>query len=143
MMEIDFAEPVYAICTCCGERSTRLTRFVNRAGHMVAAYYLTFTEEHLPRGIYGLVGLGDWSDDERPAAAKRVAIAFTLVSGADGNRVAIIDAAASPWQGPTELGRPLSRAEAISHPLLKAVYALTDEMVTRDLPVMLYLGKGG
>ncbi len=139
MLDIDFAEPAHNTCACCGQQTTQLTRFAARAGRLVAAYYLTFTSNHDNGWVYGLAGLGDWSEDG-DAAKKRVAIAFTLAPDEnDGTRVTIIDAAASPWPSPTELGRPLLRAEALSHPLLPAVYALTDEMVTRDPALMAYL----
>ena len=135
MEEIDFADLTYAVCDCCGSRVTRLTRFVTRGGRVIGAYYLNFSDDHDPRQAYGMAGLGDWSDLD-DADGRRVAIAFTLQKDAEGFRVAIIDANASPWRMPTPLGRRLSRIDALASPMIGAVYALSDRIVAEDRPLL-------
>ena len=40
--EIEFGEPTYYDCDCCGHRTTKLTRFITRDGDAFAAYYAHF-----------------------------------------------------------------------------------------------------
>jgi hypothetical protein len=132
---IEFEEPEIRTCECCGRPITSLTRFVYRGGDAFAVYYLNLDHDSDRRVAYGLAGFGEWGEDEVDPREVRVAFAFRLANGVDTYELSVIDADASPWR--TEfLGRRLTRAEALQHPLLQELYDLSDHILRCDGPAI-------
>ena len=140
MDQIEFEEPQRSICECCGNTTTRLTRFVTRNGNAFAVYFVMFTEEHEDRSAAVMVGIGDWGDDTIPEEA-RLAFTFRLWLANDSYQVSMIDPDDSPWET-THLGRRLPREEALNHPLIQEVFDLSDHIVKCDQPLVDYLNAG-
>src|ERR1051325_4407985 len=76
IITIELTDPVQdEPCPCCGNVTTRLTRFVQSNGAAFAVYYAAFTQGHSERGIAIALSLGDWAKDEpddRVAFALRI-----------------------------------------------------------------------
>jgi hypothetical protein len=141
MDAIEFEEPEYSACACCGRKITNLTRFVTRDENAYAVYYVQFTEGHEGRRAAVMVGLGDW-DENALADEARVSFAFYIWPSEDSYQVSIIDPDDSPWTTDF-LGRRLVRAEALEHPLLPEVFALSDHVVLCDEPLAAFLYPEG
>ena len=136
--QIEFEDPKTYVCPCCGSTVVCLTRFVCRHDRGFAVYWVDFVEGHRPVEAVAMVGLGDWSEAAEPSTA-RVAFAFKIRSGPDGVSTAIIDPQESQWPDQQCLGRNLSREEALIHPLLPEVFALSDLMVRCDTDLRAHL----
>ncbi|HLZ75707.1 hypothetical protein [Phenylobacterium sp.] len=139
--EIEFEEPEFRKCTCCGRTLTSLTRFVHRRGDAFAVYYLDLNHADQRPIAYGLVGFGDWGADNIDPVAARTAFAFQLALGAEAYALGMIDPDETPWTT-TFLGRRLTREEALRHPLLQEVFDLSDHMVQCDERLIAHLGRG-
>src|SRR5262245_5661737 len=88
MLEIEFCEPLISTCSCCGGRTTRLTRYVSRDGDAFAIYYAAFSDNHEPRVVRAIVSFGSWGGWEPGSIPKdRVAFAMDLYSGPDNYEV--------------------------------------------------------
>ncbi len=139
MINIEFETPETEICECCGKESTRLTRFVYQNDDAFAVYYARFTETHDDKVLYGLIGLGEWGDDEK-GPEYRTAFAFRIWLDGDNYQVGIIDANECPWSHVTFLGQILDREDALKHEWLSDVFHITDHMVTDDKEIVRYFG---
>jgi hypothetical protein len=133
------APPKTGPCPCCGRMGTSLTRFVYRDGDAYAIYYARFSEDHPDRHAIAAVSLGSWDEDATPDL--RVAFILKLSSAAARFQVQVLDAVASLWPDSTILGRALDRTEALSHPLLPEIYAITDQMFVQDPSLRAYLER--
>ena len=67
MIEIEFEEPSIKKCDCCGQQVVTLTRFVHKDGDAFAVYYANFTRGHTDKVVNGIIGLGEWGDNAKPA----------------------------------------------------------------------------
>lgn len=136
MIRIEFDEPNLSHCDCCGNTTTRLTRFVYKDNDAFAVYYVLFTDGHQDKNAYSLIGLGEWGEDAKPEM--RTAFAVNIWDNNHNWAVTITDRADSPWSHVEFLGRILDREEAITHPLINDVYHITDHIVTQDRSVIEY-----
>lgn len=138
MDTIDFEEPFYSECPCCGAKITNLTRFVTRDGTAFAVYYATFSEGPNHHEVHLLAGFGDWS--EEAPQERRTAFAFKIWPRATDFVTTIVDAAETSWK--TELlGNILSRETALKHEWLGEVYELSDHIVRCDQPLRDFLNS--
>jgi len=128
-------------CECCGGRTTALTRFVYKDGDAHAIYYARFSDNHPERRVTLAVSIGEWG--EGSSAAQRTAFALELRSGPESYEVSVCDAATSPWCGAELLGPMLDRDAALAHPMIDAVFQITDHAVARDEPLKAYLDAAG
>ena len=141
MLEIEFEPPSTYRCECCGTDTVRLTRFELKDGNAHAVYYAQYSKGHETNRVKGIVGLGDWGDDAKPS--DRLAFPFQRWV-ADGNyNVGLVDAAESPWQDVTFIGRVLNRNEALAHPWHEEVFHITDHMVAEDPEIRSFLNANG
>lgn len=136
MVEIEFENPHYEVCECCGNTTVKLTRFVYENDEAFAIYYIHFTKKHNDKHVLGLISLGEWGTDEIPKC--RVSFLFRLWFNNDNFNVSIIDGEESPWQSEI-LGKILSREEALQHPWVTDVFHITDHIVIEDSEVIKYL----
>ena len=134
--EIEFCEPSFYDCGCCGHRTTKLTRFVTRNGDAFAAYYAHFSEGPDHDDVQLLVGFGPW--DEEAPSEQRTAIAFRIWNTEDNFHVALMDA--DDWDT-DYLGRRLTREEALVSPWKQEVFDLSDHIVICDQPIIDYLNS--
>lgn len=136
MIEIEFEEPKEERCECCGNTTTRLTRFVYQDGDAFAVYYVLFTEGHDDKVAYSLIGLGEWGEGGEPEM--RTAFAVKIWVNKDGWVVTVTDKDESPWSHVEFLGKILDREKALQHPWIKDVYHITDHIVAEDKPVIAF-----
>ena len=137
MIEIEFEAPEKETCECCGNESTRLTRFVYQNDDAFAVYFAKFTENHDDKILYGLIGLGEWGDDEK-GPESRTAFAFKIWLNGDNYQVGIINAEECPWGHTTFLGNILDRDDVLKHEWIQDVFHITDHMVEDDQEIINY-----
>ncbi|OQW78293.1 MAG: hypothetical protein BVN33_00030 [Proteobacteria bacterium ST_bin13] len=134
--EIEFEQPDYFSCECCGARSTKLTRFVHRQGSAFAVYFANFSDSAHCDYVSVLVGFGPWGEDSPPD--QRTAFALRIWTKGDRFQVGLVDPDQDGWE--TEfLGRKLSRDEALVHALKQEAFDLSDHIVECDEPVIRFL----
>jgi hypothetical protein len=138
LLTLRLEPPRQGVCGCCGGRTTSLVRFVFRDGAPYAVYYAAFAENHPEDGVRALVSLGDWSAEGSPE--RRTAFSLCLVLSPAGYHVDLLAGKDSLWRTATLVGRLLSRAEALVHPLVNEALQIADEMVAQDPEVRDYLG---
>lgn len=136
MITIEFEEPRFATCECCGRDIFTLTRFVHKDGDAFAVYYAKFTQGHDDKIVYGLVSLGQWGEGSEPD--NRLAFPFRIWTTDTDYEVGLVDAEESPWKDVTYLGRIVDRNEGLNHPWIKDVFHITDHIVTDDKLVVEY-----
>lgn len=136
MIKIEFEDPKTDLCECCGNTTTRLTRFVYQDGDAFAVYYVLFTDGHTDKVAYCLVGLGEWGGNGEPEM--RTAFAVNIWDDNENWAVTITDRDVSPWCHVKFLGKILNRGEALQHPWIKDVYHITDHIIAEDEPVKKY-----
>lgn len=124
-------------CSCCGGRTTLLTRFVYKDGDAHAIYYVRFSNNHTERSVLATVSLGEWGEGTSPE--QRVAFALQLRSAPTEYEVEVLNSAHSPWREAKVIGRTLDREEALKHPFLPEVFHITDHMVVEDKVLKAYL----
>ncbi len=139
MIEIEFEQPQYEQCECCGRRTTRLTRFVYQNGDAFAVYYVLFTDGHDRKVAYALIGLGEWGESGSPE--QRAAFSVKIWADDTDWKVNVTEREESPWADVTFLGEILSRDEALRHPWIEDVFHITDHIVTEDEPVIEYFSE--
>ncbi len=138
MDTIDFEEPSYSACPCCGAKITRLTRFVTRDGNAFAVYYATFSDGPNHNEVHVLAGFGDWSEDA--PQERRTAFAFKIWPRETDYVTTIVDAEDGEWETKL-LGHILSREDALKHEWLREVYDLSDHIVRCDEPIVAFLNS--
>lgn len=124
-------------CSCCGGKTTSLTRFVYKDGDAHAVYYIRYSDNHPDRIALATVSLGEWGENATPA--QRVAFALQLRSAPEQFEVEVLNSAQSPWCEAKTIGRTLDRAETLKHPFLAEVFHITDHMVIEDHLLKNYL----
>ena len=134
---IEFEEPRFSTCECCGEETVHLVRFVSRDGNAFAVYFADFSNGH--KYVSVLVSIGGWgSDDDTPE--DRTAFAFRIWASEDNYQVGLVDEADSFYSS-GYMGRILDRQEALAHPLRQEVFDLSDHIVECDQPVIDFLSQ--
>ena len=130
MIEIEFEEPKTEQCECCGNTTTRLTRFVYQDSDAFSVYYVLFTNGHEEKVAYALIGLGEWGEDGGPQM--RTAFAVNIWKDNENWAASVTDKSDSPWSHVEFLGKILDRDQALTHLYLKDVFYITDQMITED-----------
>ncbi|MGI9204459.1 MAG: hypothetical protein ACR2Q3_10640 [Woeseiaceae bacterium] len=115
----------------------RLTRFVYQDGDAFAVYYAAFTDGHSEKSLNGLVGLGEWGDDDAGSDTRR-AFPFRIWLDGENFKVGLTDASESPWSDVAFMGRILDRDEALADEWIKDVFHITDHMVSEDPDIVRY-----
>ena len=141
MLEIEFEEPSETECECCGNTTTKLTRFVYQDGDAFAVYFGSFTTGHEDKVLNGLIGLGEWGNDEKGPEC-RTAFPFRIWLNGDDFQVGLMNAEESPWRDVTFMGQILDRGEALEHEWISDVFHITDHMVAEDPEIVRYFSKG-
>ncbi len=140
MIQIEFEEPAESKCECCGNTTVRLTRFVYQNDSAFAVYYAQFTKAHKEKRMSGIIGLGEWGDDDIGPEA-RLAFPFQIWLDGENYQVGLVNAEDSPWSHVTFLGRILDREEALAHPWINDVFHITDHMVADDHEIVKFFNE--
>lgn len=135
MLRIEYEDPVKSVCECCGNTTFRLTRFVYQDDDAFAVYYAQFTHGHDNKRLSGIIGLGEWGNDEIGPEG-RLAFPFQIWQKDDNWVVGMVDACDSPWSDVTFLGRIQNRDEALAHRWITDVFHITDHMVDDDKEIV-------
>jgi hypothetical protein len=138
MLTIEFGDPKFSVCECCGGRTTSLTRFVYKDENAHAIYYATFSDTHPAGFVNAVVSLGEWG--EGSDASARLAVALQIRVGTKNSEVMVTGPDECPWRDAKIIGRILSREEALNHPWISEVFHISDHIVAEDEPVKRYLG---
>ena len=139
MIETEFEKPKYSLCECCGNTTTKLTRYVYQNGDAFAVYYVLFTNGHENKVAQLLIGLGEWGEDGSPE--KRTAFAINIWDDGGNWGVGLTDKNESPWSHVDFLGTILNREEALAHSWVKDVFHITDHIVSEDQPVIEFFAE--
>ncbi len=126
-------------CECCGDRPVRLTRFVKKDGAAYGVYYALYSNKSAERGAHVLLSLGPWWPGSRPE--ERSCFYFQIWPEEESSSLRLDDAAGSPWRAIDRMGAPLSRDEALRHPLRREVFALHDEIADADTSIRGFLDR--
>lgn len=138
MLSFEFEPPnESAPCSCCGGKTTSLTRYVRKDGDAYAVYYARFSDNHPNLHVLATVSMGEWGADSKPD--QRVAFALEIRSTHGQYEVGVLSAEQSPWHESAFLGRTLDREEALMHPMIDEVFHITDHMFVEDAPLKAYL----
>lgn len=134
--DIEFNDPTFDTCECCGARSTNLVRYVYRDNDWVGIYYATFSNSAEHDWVSLFVALGDLRESSPPD--QKAAFALRMWLDDQGFSITIVDPQDCPWK--TEyFGPVLRREEALGHPWLQEVFDLTDHIATCDQPIIEFL----
>jgi hypothetical protein len=130
--EVEYAEPRIEICSCCGKRIFRLTRFVTKHRDAYAICYALYTEGHQPQNVKYLISVGPWWKDD-----PNLCRCFTIwyVPLAESHGYDLHDPVDSPWNHLTKVGRFLTRDEALIDENLPDVWSIIDLLAKQD-PVL-------
>src|SRR3569623_1594425 len=134
MDTIEFEEPTYSTCDCCGEQTKHLVRFVARDDVEFAVYFADFSPGH--DFVSVMVCYGDWG--EGASSYNRIAFPFRIWKSEESYQVGWVDAADAAYNYEI-LGRVVDRSEALGHALKPEVFALSDHIVECDRPVIDFL----
>lgn len=120
-------------CKCCGEESCVGHGFVYKNHDAYAVYYVGWSSAHSPKKVSFALAVGDWGDD----AANSSRTCFGVEATEDANEVLlrVLEPQESPWPDSDLLGEMLGRDQGLSHPLLKEIFAIV-EQVLRTHPAL-------
>ena len=117
-------------CTDCRNTTKTVWGFVSKNGAAYAVYYARWTSGHLDRGAQLYVSIGGWGEPN-PITSK-VSVGLDSRMGEDRPGFMVVDATILPWSQHAELGRPLTRQDALSSGAADAAFAIIDEVVEKD-----------
>lgn len=138
MIKIEFNEPHYSTCECCGEKITQLTRYVYDDNDAIAYYYATFNAHSDEKFVKCLVVICEWNDDSESYSR---AIGFPIVIFIDENNkinVGLINQNEIPWQEVPK-GEILNREDSLKHPYKETIFKITNHIVYEDLEIINFL----
>jgi hypothetical protein len=138
MDKIVFTDPEHrSVCDCCGANVTIVCRDIQRAGQHYATYFAKFSDGHSHNGVAVIAGLGDWSQQ---SAVGRRAFAFEIRREENNAITGLVDG--DTWESVNFLGARLTRKEALEHPWLPSLFALSDFLVDNDPAISGFLDSG-
>jgi hypothetical protein len=137
--QIEFEEPKYSSCDCCGARTTNLVRFVTRDGAAFAVYKGAFSDAPKHDSVSLIASFGEWGEDALPS--RRTAFACRLWNDGSNYNVTLVDPDDSFWAGTEFLGRILTRTEALDHPMSQEFFDLTDHVMACDQQIVEFLER--
>lgn len=139
MRSLEFEEPQYSSCECCGNKTTKLVRYVLQNDIPFALYMAAYTEGHEDKIVELIVGLGSWNDDSLPT--ERTAFTLWIRENNDAWAITLTHKEDSTWRNVTFLGQVLGREEALQHPWINDVYEITDHILSEDKKIIEYFNS--
>ena len=119
MDTIEFTNTVTGSCQCCGSPTIQLARFDFRDGEPFAVYCALLAHGPHERRADVVISLGDWA--ETASSSDRVTFACHLTTDQDSFNVGLVEPHQTSWTS-CELGRILSREEALGHPWKQEIF---------------------
>jgi hypothetical protein len=124
-------------CACCNATSRTVHGFVYRDGDAYAVYYGGWSDGHPERGVSLAIAVGEWTEGTSPA--DRVSIGMIAMPTPSSVNFGVLNPTESPWGDTPLLGKMLERAQALTHPALKAVMHVAEHVVLEDTRVRRFL----
>ncbi|MGY4493680.1 DUF2199 domain-containing protein [Pseudomonas sp. TE3610] len=131
------SQTVSGHCGTCGHEARTFRGFVSDQEGASAVYLATYTESHPEAGVVMAVSIGGWGEGADPVLRECVVLEWR--NGAPGCRV--IDAATSCWGGCADLGRMLSRDQAMASGRAREAFAISDAVGCQDARLPAALGS--
>lgn len=126
-----------SICSCCGRESSVGHGFVYKGGDAYAVYYAGWTPGHPDKKVSFAIALGKWDDNS--TSADRTCFGIEVYEGKEEILFRVINPDESPWGNTDLLGEMLSRQDALDHPLLQEVFAITEKVIRGHDTIRQYL----
>jgi hypothetical protein len=139
MLAIEFEPPGQSTCECCGGITTRLTRFITIDGDARGVYYAVFSDNHPDPHVIVLLSLGEWWNGTNPDS--RSAFAFRIWLKGTQFQVGVLDAETAGWPDASIMGKRMTRAEALAHPMLKEAFHISDHITAEDPEIRAYFKR--
>lgn len=115
---------------------------VRRAGLVEFATHGTgFSDNHPDPHVIVLLSLGEWWDGTSPYS--RNAFAFRIWLKGNQFQVGVIDAQDAGWPDASIMGRRMTRAEALAHPLIQEAFHISDHITEEDPAIRAYFQRAG
>jgi hypothetical protein len=119
-----------ATCSCCGRRSPSVVGWVYRDGDAYAAYYAGWTEGHSNGVVSLIIGVGEWSEDERPE--DRRSFGLKCWEADDDIRFGVVNPADSRYGDVRVLGKMMSRTAALEDPAMPEIFHIAEHIAQDD-----------
>jgi hypothetical protein len=123
-------------CACCGGRTTSLVRYVRKDGFAHAIYIARYSDNHPDREVGAVVMLGPWG--EGTSAQDRSAFLLRIREKAGRFQVMVDDANMAGVDVSGMASHRLTREQALAHPMVREVFAVSDLIVAQDANVIEY-----
>ena len=136
MLSLEFEAPQFAICDCCGNKTTKLVRYVLQNDNPLALYIAAYTDGHENKLVELIIGIGSWENNSSPA--DRTAFTLQIWESTDSWAVSLTNREDSTWKSVTFLGQILNREDALQHPWIQEVYKITDHILNKDKVIVEY-----
>ncbi|WP_131177975.1 hypothetical protein [Phytopseudomonas dryadis] len=130
-----------SLCRCCGNDSYVGHGFIYKDGNAYAVYYVGWSEEHFDKRVSIALAIGEWDDNS--TAEDRTCFGVEVSEGKDEFLFRIMEPGEAPWSNTGLLGLMLSRDEALSHPLLKEVFFIVENILRDHVALHEYLMASG
>lgn len=123
-------ESVTGHCDSCGHESRIFRGFVYEQDQAFGIYVGSYTQSHPELGVSMAVSLRGWGVGANKEDKECVVLEWRV--GQTGPGCAVIDAPYSMWSGEKNLGRMLSREEALVSGRAKEAFAVADVVWVSD-----------
>lgn len=136
-LSIEFEEPYYIPCDCCGENIVRLTRFVYKGDDAFAYYYAEFQPHLQEKRVNCLVVICEFEGDE---ISKKIGFPLVLWENEEGFITTLLNADETPWY-PIDDVEFLDREQSLQHHYKSDIFRITDEILKSDREVINFFEK--
>jgi hypothetical protein len=122
-------------CECCQKEFDVSRGSVYDGGQGIGIYIAALHACHPDKIVHLAIALRQGNGTSRDAYSWAIRVWPTETE----IQMSVVDAAESPWQNETYLGRMMDRQEALSNPLLDIVFHIADHIVTENPVISTYL----
>jgi hypothetical protein len=119
-----------ATCSCCGRRSPSVVGWVYRDDDAYGAYYAGWTEGHTNGNVSLIIGVGEWSDDERPE--DRRSFGLNCWEADEEIRFGVVNPQDSRYGDVRVLGPMMSREAALADEALSEIFHVAEHIAQDD-----------
>lgn len=136
-LSIEFEDPHYISCYCCGEDIIRLTRFVYQGDDALAYYYAEIQPHTEEKKIIALVVICEFEGDE---ISRKIGFPLGLWENEQGFITTLLNANETPWY-PIDDVEFLDREQSLQHHYKPDVFRITDEILKSDSEIIDFFAK--
>lgn len=136
-LSIEFEDPHYISCYCCGEDIIRLTRFVYQGDDALAYYYAEIQPHAEEKKIIALVVICEFEGDE---ISRKIGFPLGLWENEQGFITTLLNANETPWY-PIDDVEFLVREQSLQHHYKPDVFRITDEILKSDSEIIDFFAK--